>query len=198
MRDHAGGVSATGADGHPERVEHKLGFEVVAHRPADDAAAEHVLDGGEKEEALTGLDVLQVADPEPVRLRSGEVTVDEIRGRDPLRIVDRRPRLGRLPLGNLDQHVGVIEHLVAGAAEEAALGRSMFRHDSLDQAHELGPHAWFGLKLDDHLDHRFASPSSSDAIHAPPRWVSDARAYCAGTGETTFACASVREGPLGC
>jgi len=65
MCDDAGGVPAAGTDGHPERVEHQLGFEVVSHRPADDAAAEDVLDGGEKEEALPGLDVLEIADPEP-------------------------------------------------------------------------------------------------------------------------------------
>ena len=92
MGDHAGGVSAAGADGHPERVEHQLGLEVVAHRPADDPAAEDVLDGGEEEEALAGLDVLEVADPEPVRLRAGEVAVDEVRRRGPLRIADRRAR----------------------------------------------------------------------------------------------------------
>src|SRR6059058_4457465 len=52
MCDDAGGDRAAARDGHPERVEDKLGFEVVAHRPADDPAAEHVLDTGEEEEAL--------------------------------------------------------------------------------------------------------------------------------------------------
>src|SRR5206468_2305567 len=81
MCHHAGSVLAAGGDGHAERVEYKLALEVVAHRPADDPTAEHVLDGGEKEEALSGLDVLEVADPEPVRLRAGEVAVDEVRRR---------------------------------------------------------------------------------------------------------------------
>src|SRR5438093_13197575 len=86
----AGGVSAASGDGHPERVEHEVGFQVVAHRPADDPAAEDVLDGGEEEEALAGLDVLEIADPEPVRLRAGEVAVDQVRCRRLLRIADSR------------------------------------------------------------------------------------------------------------
>jgi hypothetical protein len=52
-----------GADGHAERVEHELGAQIVAHRPADHASAEDVLDGREEEEALPGLDVLEVAHP---------------------------------------------------------------------------------------------------------------------------------------
>src|SRR5581483_12482128 len=81
----AGGVTTPGRDRHSERVEHELALQVVAHRPADDPAAEDVLDGGEEEEALPGLDVLEIAHPEPVRLRPGEVAVDEVRSRGPLR-----------------------------------------------------------------------------------------------------------------
>src|SRR6476646_2232288 len=92
VRDHAGGLLAADADRHPERVEHQLGFDVVAHGPADDPPAEDVLDGREEEEALPGLDVLEVADPEPVRLRTGEVAVDEVRRRVSLRIADGRAR----------------------------------------------------------------------------------------------------------
>jgi hypothetical protein len=90
VRDHAGAVVAAGADRHPERVQDELGFEVVAHRPADDPSAEDILDGGEEEEALAGLDVLQVADPQPVRLSASEAAVDEIGCRGPLWIADRR------------------------------------------------------------------------------------------------------------
>ena len=79
VRDHAGSCRAAGADGHAERVEDELGAKVVAHRPADDPPAEDVLDDGEEEEALTGLDVFEVADPEPVRLRPCEVAVDQVR-----------------------------------------------------------------------------------------------------------------------
>src|SRR5712691_1144029 len=92
MCDDAGGDRAAGGDGHSERVEDELGFEVVAHRPADDAAAEDVLDAGEEEEALSGLDVLEIADPEPVRLRTREVAVDQIGGRRPGRVTDGRTR----------------------------------------------------------------------------------------------------------
>ena len=42
---------------------------------------------------------LEVADPEPVRLRPCEVTVDEVRRRRPLRITDGRARPPRLPSG---------------------------------------------------------------------------------------------------
>ena len=51
---------------------------------------------GEEEEALPSLDVLEVANPETVRLRAGEVAVDQIRRRGPLRIANRRP--GPAPL----------------------------------------------------------------------------------------------------
>ena len=99
MCHHAGSVLAAGGDGHAERVEYKLALEVVAHRPADDPTAEHVLDGGEKEEALSGLDVLEVADPEPVRLRAGEVAVDEVRRRVTLRVTHGRPHTAPTAIG---------------------------------------------------------------------------------------------------
>ena len=87
-----GARRAAGGDGHAERVEDELALEVVAHRPADDPAAEDVLDGGEEEEALPGLDVLEVADPEPVGLRPREAPVDEVRRGGALRVADRRAR----------------------------------------------------------------------------------------------------------
>jgi hypothetical protein len=102
VRDHAGGLATAEGDGHAERVEHELGFEVVAHRPADDATAEDVLHRGEEEEALPGLDVLEVADPKPVRLRPDEVAVDEVRRRRPLRIADRRARAAPPAVGAPD------------------------------------------------------------------------------------------------
>lgn len=86
VRDHAGAAFSARADRHPQCVEDEFGLEVVAHRPADDPPAEDVLDGGEEEEALPGLHVLEVADPEPVRLGPREVAVDEIRSRRPHRV----------------------------------------------------------------------------------------------------------------
>lgn len=81
MCNDADGVTTADADSHPECVEDELCLEVVAHRPADDPAADDVLDGGEEEEALAGLDVLEVADPEPVRLGACEVTVYKVPAR---------------------------------------------------------------------------------------------------------------------
>lgn len=86
MCDHAGAAFAAGADGHPQCVEHEIGLQVVAHRPADDPPAVDVLHGRQEEEALTGLHVLVVADPEPVRLRSGEAPVDQVGGGRPRRV----------------------------------------------------------------------------------------------------------------
>jgi hypothetical protein len=71
MCDHAGAGAALG-DGHAEGVEDKLGPKVIAHRPADDPATEDVLDGRQEEEALAGLHVLDVADPQAVGLRPRE------------------------------------------------------------------------------------------------------------------------------
>jgi hypothetical protein len=64
---------------------------------------------------------------------------------------------------NLDQHVVVIEYLVARAAKEAALARSMVRHHALEQTAELSPPAWFGLQLHDHLDCHFILSSRRTA-----------------------------------
>jgi hypothetical protein len=89
VRHDAAGVSASDCDGHPEWVEHQVGFEVVAHRPSDDPTAEHVLHGGDEQEPLPGLDVLELTDPEPVGLRPREVAVDEIGWRRALRVTDR-------------------------------------------------------------------------------------------------------------
>ena len=102
MRNDAGGVSAASGHGHPERVEHELALEVVTHRPADDPAAEDVLDGGEEEEALPGLHVLEIAHPEPVRLRPREVAVDEVRRRVPLRVTHGRAHPAAAPVGAAD------------------------------------------------------------------------------------------------
>jgi hypothetical protein len=60
------------------------------------------LDGREEEEALPGLDVLEVADPEPVRLRPREVAVDEIGRRVALRVADRRLEAAAAAVGATD------------------------------------------------------------------------------------------------
>src|SRR5215218_8820002 len=67
-------------DGHLERVDDELGAQVVAHRPANDAAGEAVEDDGEVEPAGRGWDVLDVGDPELVWLHGYEVAADEVGG----------------------------------------------------------------------------------------------------------------------
>src|SRR5215469_5121901 len=42
------------------------------------------------------------------------------------------PGLGRLPVGDLDQDIGVIEHPVPGAAQEPVLTRSLRRDQALE------------------------------------------------------------------
>ena len=44
-------------NGHVQGIEHQLGPEVVRHRPAHDASAEHVEDNGQIQEASGGRDV---------------------------------------------------------------------------------------------------------------------------------------------
>jgi hypothetical protein len=55
-----------------------------------------------EEEALAGLDVLEVADPEPVRLRSCEVAVDKVRGRVTPRVTHGRAHPGAAAVGTAD------------------------------------------------------------------------------------------------
>jgi len=64
----------------------------------------------------------------------------------------RHPRLGGLPIGNLDQQVGVIEHLVARAAEESMLVRSLRCDHVFEQALQLISPTGPGPQLDDHFD----------------------------------------------
>ncbi len=102
VRNDAGGVTAASGHGHSECVEDELALQIVAHRPADDPAAEDVLDDGEEEEALAGLDVLEVADPEPVPLRPSEVAVDEVRRRGPFRVTHGRTHPAATAVGATD------------------------------------------------------------------------------------------------
>jgi len=86
-------VGRARGDGHAERVEHEFALEIGAHRPADNnPPRKRVLHGGKEEEALPGLDVLEVADPEPVGLASREAPVDEIGRGGAFGVADRRPR----------------------------------------------------------------------------------------------------------
>ena len=55
------------------------------------------------------------------------------------------PHLGRRPIGNLNQYVGIIKHLITRAAQKTWLARSIFRRNPFKQTFELSPFAWFGL-----------------------------------------------------
>jgi hypothetical protein len=68
------------------------------------------------------------------------------------------PRLGRLPIGDLDQDIGVVEHPVQRAAKEAVLARSLRRDQALEHTLELIPQAGLGLQFDDHLDSHAVLP----------------------------------------
>ena len=57
------------------------------------------------------------------------------------------PGLGRLPIGDLDQDIGVIEHPVPGAAQEPVLTRSLRRDQALEHTPELVPLAGFGVPV---------------------------------------------------
>jgi hypothetical protein len=63
---------------------------VLGHGPADDAAAEGILDGGQIEPALPGGQVGDVGDPEAVGALAREAAIDEIIGHADTRHADRR------------------------------------------------------------------------------------------------------------
>ena len=52
--------------------------------------------------------------------------------------------LGRLPIGDLDQDVGVIDHFVPRAAKEAVLARSLTRDHAFERPQFVAP-SRFGL-----------------------------------------------------
>src|SRR5215469_16708557 len=68
------------------------------------------------------------------------------------------PRLGRLPIGDLDQDVGVVEHPVACAAQEAVLARSRRRDQAFEHTPEVIPPAGLGPQFDNHLDGHLVLP----------------------------------------
>jgi hypothetical protein len=74
--DHIDGTALR--QGHVESIEHELGLQIVAHRPADDPAREGIQHDSQVEEPGPGRDVGDVRDPEPVRRIGVEVPVDQI------------------------------------------------------------------------------------------------------------------------
>ncbi len=92
------------ANRHLERVEHKVGPEMIGHRPADDLAAPGVEHDGKVEESARGRHEGDIGHPELVRRACLEVAIDQVRrrpallvsaGSSPGRCRDDRPRQGR-------------------------------------------------------------------------------------------------------
>jgi hypothetical protein len=73
-----GAVPAAG-ERHPERVEHQVGAHVAGELPADDHPAEHIDHEREVQLALPAPQMREIADPEAVRRRGGEVAPDQVR-----------------------------------------------------------------------------------------------------------------------
>src|SRR5215831_5406568 len=69
------------------------------------------------------------------------------------------PRLARLPIGDLDQDVGFVEHPVACAAKEAVLARSRCRDQAFEHTPEVIPPTGLGLQFDNRLDGHLVLPS---------------------------------------
>jgi hypothetical protein len=68
-------------DRHAEGAEHALCGEILAHRPANDPTREDILDGGQKQKSLAGLDVFDVAHPQAVGRAAGKAAVNQVWGR---------------------------------------------------------------------------------------------------------------------
>jgi hypothetical protein len=80
---------------HPQRVEHEIGPHVRRELPADDHPRVDVDDEREEHAPLPRPQIREIADPQSVRCRRGEITLDEIRALLSDRICDRGPP--RLP-----------------------------------------------------------------------------------------------------
>ncbi len=65
---------------HVQCIEHELGPQAVAHRPADDAPAEGIENDGQIQKSGPGRDIGDVRHPEPIRFVGMEVPIDQIAG----------------------------------------------------------------------------------------------------------------------
>src|SRR5579864_2418367 len=75
---------------HVERIQYKLGSQVLSHRPADNAAAVDVEYDGQEQETAPGWDVGDIRDPQLIPSACRKVTVDEIRRRPCIAIAHGR------------------------------------------------------------------------------------------------------------
>ena len=65
-------------EGHHESRERQFGSHMITHGPADDLAAVEVHDGRQVQPTLTGRNVGDVGEPDPVRRRGHEVSIDQV------------------------------------------------------------------------------------------------------------------------
>jgi hypothetical protein len=75
---------STASDRHLERVDHELGTKMRSHRPADDRSGVQIHHRREMQPSLTGGDIGDVRDPDPIWRLGGEPTAHEVRSRPEL------------------------------------------------------------------------------------------------------------------
>jgi hypothetical protein len=93
MMHEPGELASSSPDRLLEGIEAELGPKGLRALPADDHAGVDVDDEGHVAKARPGRDIGEVRHPEPVRLRSAEVALDEVGGTFGLGIRDRRALL---------------------------------------------------------------------------------------------------------
>src|SRR5262249_12147966 len=67
-------------------------------------------------------------------------------------------RLHRFPVGNLDEGVGIVEHLVPRTTKKALLALSLCRDETLEETLEIVPPAGLSRQFDDHFDRHVSPP----------------------------------------
>jgi hypothetical protein len=132
-------------------------FEVVAHRPADDAAAVGVEDDREEEPALAGRQVGDVGEPQLVWPRGGEAATDEVRRRRGRRVGDRRS--APLPATG--------DALQLELAHQA--GDTLAADTDAVRLAQLGMHAWCTIGLERLGEDAPAQRCERCIAHCPPR-----------------------------
>jgi hypothetical protein len=119
MHELAGGRAAE-MHGHLQRVQDQVGAQVRGGLPADDHAREDVLDERQVEKALAGLEVGEIADPQPIRTVGDKAPLDQV-GRARRRLIgDREPVPLAAGLGAA-QPVGPHQPLDAAARRRHAM-----------------------------------------------------------------------------
>jgi hypothetical protein len=66
--------------------------------------------------------------------------------------------LRRFRGGDLDDGIGIVEHLVPRTSKKALLALSLRRDEALEETLELVPPAGFGFQFDNHFDSHLSPP----------------------------------------